>query len=389
MKKILVFNYSEISLKKKNRKFFEDKLYHHINNIAKHFNLGKTWFIRGRFYLEIYNESQLQKSLEYFEKIFGIQSIFLGYKTDKDFDKICLAAKALTTEKKGVKTFKINAKRADKSFPINSMEINRELGGYILDNYPELTVDVHNPDMEIIVEIHKNFSFIMTKIIDCIGGLPYGSAGKVVSLLSGGIDSPVATWLMMKRGCEVVPLHFYTPPYTGNKLTDKIERLVKTLSLYSVNGITLYMINFTQIQIAIKKYAHDKFTTILSRRFMLKIANEIATNLNALGIITGDALGQVASQTLENLYCVNEASNLPVFRPLIGFDKQEIENLAKKIGTYPISIEEGIDCCHLFSPKNPETRGKIDMVKEEEEKVLKALNYDLPFEVETKHLTPF
>ncbi|KAA0258555.1 tRNA 4-thiouridine(8) synthase ThiI [Deferribacter autotrophicus] len=387
MKKVLVFNYSEISLKKKNRKYFEDKVFAHIKKIADFYSLGKTKSLRGRFYIEVRNEENLDSATDRFQKVFGLQSVFLGYKTEKEVEKLVETASKLVKEQDN--TFKIKAKRTDKSFKLNSMELNQIVGSKILELFPKLNVDVHHPDAELIVEIHKDFAFVMRKLFSCSKGLPYASSGKVVTLLSGGIDSPVATWMMMKRGCEVIPVHFHTPPYTGDSLVKKIKDIAKVLSYYANEEINLHLVNFTEIQVAIKKFADDKFTTILSRRFMLKIAEEIAVKNGAKGIVTGDALGQVASQTLENIMCINEVAKLPVLRPLIGFDKDEIENIAKKIRTYEISITEGIDCCHLFSPKNPETKGKIDAVVAEERKVIDALGEKIPYNYEIVKISPY
>ncbi|MGA1845644.1 tRNA uracil 4-sulfurtransferase ThiI [Deferribacter abyssi] len=387
MKKVLVFNYSEISLKKKNRKYFEEKVFFHIKKIADFYLLGKTRFLRGRFYIEVNNEEKLNRAVDRFRNVFGLQSVFLGYKTEKEIENLVEAASKLISEQDN--SFKIKSKRTDKSFKLNSMELNQIIGSKILEIFPKLNVNVHRPDAELIIEIHKDFAFVMKKLFNCSKGLPYASSGKVVTLLSGGIDSPVATWMMMKRGCEIIPVHFHTPPYTGATLIEKIKNIVRSLSYYADKEISLHLVNFTDIQVAIKKFAHDKFTTILSRRFMLKIAEEIAIQNDAKGIVTGDALGQVASQTLENIMCINEVVKLPVLRPLIGFDKDEIEGIAKKIKTYEISIMDGVDCCHLFSPKNPETRGKIETVIAEEQKVIDALNGKIPYNCEIVTITSY
>jgi thiamine biosynthesis protein ThiI len=379
MKKCIVFNYTEIGLKKGNRKYFESILFNHLKKVAGKYNLKDFKNYRGRYILFYPPSFNTEIMLNDFSKIFGLNNIFTGYFIERDFKKALEVSKILL---KNAKTFKIAAKRIDKTFNPNSMKININFGADILETMPELKVDVKNPEILLHFEIFKDGFLIFKHHTKAFGGLPYGTAGKVISLLSGGIDSPVATWMMMKRGCEIIPIHFHTPPYTGEASVEKVKNLAKILSSYTPKPFKLHIVNMTKLQIAIKKYAREKNITILSRRVMAKIAMEIAKKNNALAIVTGEALSQVASQTLHNLNSVNDVYSLPVFRPLIGFDKNEIIEKAKIIGTYETSIGKEIDCCHLFSPSHPETKGKPDIIIEDEKFVFNKINNEFDYDVE-------
>jgi thiamine biosynthesis protein ThiI len=378
MQKCIVFNYTEIGLKKGNRKYFENLLFDNLKKVGKKYNLTDFKRYRGRYILFYPPEIETEQLLKDFSKIFGINNIFIGYFIDRNFDTALEVSKELL---KNSKTFKVSAKRIDKTFTPNSMEININFGAEILEALPDLKVDVKTPETLLHFEVFKDGFLIYKFEISGYSGLPYGSAGKAISLLSGGIDSPVATWMMMKRGCKIIPIHFHTPPYTGEGSLEKVKKLAKILAAYTPDGFNLYIVNMTKLQIAIKKYARQKNITILSRRIMAKIAMEIAEKEKALAIITGEALSQVASQTLDNLNCVNDVYKLPVFRPLIGFDKNEIIEKAKQIGTYETSIGKEIDCCHLFSPSHPETKGKPHIIKADEEFVFEKLD-EFSYEVD-------
>ncbi len=379
MQKCLIFNYSEIGLKKGNRQYFEDVLFGHLRKIASKHNLSNFKKYRGRYVLFLAENSDETLIARDFKKIFGLANVFGGYFVEKDLEE---AFKLIPVLLKDASTFKISARRADKTFNMNSMDINIKAGAYVLEKMQNIKVDVIKPEVTVHFEVYKDGFLIFKHLENCYQGLPVGSAGKAAALFSGGIDSPVAVWLMMKRGCEVIPIHFHTPPYTGEGNLNKVKNLCKVLSEYASKPITLYLVNITEIQLAIKKIAKQKMITLVTRRIMGKISEEIAINENAKAIITGEALSQVASQTMENIGCVNEVFKLPVLRPLIGFDKYEIIEKAKTIGTYEISILPEIDCCHLFSPSHPETRGKIEKVLEEESKIMKYFNNKLVYEFE-------
>lgn len=379
MRKCLVFNYSEIGLKKGNRKYFEEKLYEHLRIVAKRWNLGKFKNYRGRYMLFLDDIDNIQPVIDDFQKIFGLTSVFTGYFTERSFETALVASQDLL---KHAATFKVAAKRIDKSFTPGSMDINANFGGEILEAMPHLKVDVRKPDVMLHFEVFHDGFLIFRHAVSACGGLPYGTSGKVVSMLSGGIDSPVATWMMMKRGCDIIPVHFHTPPYTGDGSLDKVIELAKILAKYTRKGLKLHVVNMTQLQIAIKKHGKQKNITLLSRRVMARISMEIALKEKALGIVTGEALSQVASQTIHNLNCVNDIYTLPAFRPLIGFDKVEIIERAQKIGTFDTSIRPEVDCCQLFSPSHPETKGKPQIILADETHVLKTFDGEFPYEVD-------
>jgi thiamine biosynthesis protein ThiI len=374
-----MFNYSEIGLKKGNRQYFEDVLFGQLRKVALKHNLNRFKRYRGRYVLFLPADANEEFIAKDFKKIFGLSNVFGGFFTEKDFSK---AIKLIPDLLKDCKTFKIAARRADKSFHMNSMQINTEAGAFVLEKLKNIKVDVVHPEITIHFEVYKDGFLILKHLESCFQGLPVGSSGKAVSLFSGGIDSPVAVWMMMKRGCEVIPIHFHTPPYTGEGSLNKVKNLCKVLSEYALKPMELYIVNITELQLAVKRYGKHKMGTILIRRIMGKIASEIAEKEQAGAIITGEALSQVASQTLENIICVNEVFKLPVFRPLIGFDKYEIIEKAKMIGTYDISIQPEIDCCHLFSPSHPETKGKLEKILEEEKKVMIHFDNKLKYEIE-------
>ncbi len=385
MQKCLIFNYSEIGLKKGNRQYFEDVLLGHLRKVANKYNLNDFKRYRGRYVLFLkdnHNETVIAKD---FKKVFGLANVFGGYFTEKDLDATMQVIPELLGDSR---TFKIAARRTDKTFPLNSMAINVELGARVLEKIDNIRVDVKDPEIVIHVEVYKDGFLVFKHLENCFQGLPVGSSGKAVSLFSGGIDSPVAVWMMMKRGCEVIPIHFHTPPYTGDGSIEKVKNLCKVLSEYALKPISLYLVNITNMQLAVKKFAKQKYITILTRRIMGKISSEIAVKEDANAIITGEALSQVASQTIENINCVNAVFKLPVFRPLIGFDKYEIINIAKKIGTFNISILPETDCCHIFSPSHPETRGNLEKIIEAETEVMHHFDNNLEYEFEVVKIFP-
>lgn len=385
MKRCLLISVGELILKGKNRSSFENILIKKIKETVK--RAGSYEFKRYRARYAVIaktDDANFQELVARLRNIFGIAVIFQGYIVSRDMDSI--KESVLKVAKKH-STFKIRSKRHDKSYAIKSFELNREIGDFVLSEVPGVRVDVHNPEQVINIEIFEDSAVVFTEAAKGVGGLPYGTAGRVVSLFSGGIDSPVASWMMMKRGCEIIPVHFHTPPYTGEGSLLKVKDLIKHLTTFAGKPIISYFVNFTAIQLAIKKCVPDKYVTIVSRRFMGRIAEEIARTEKAKGVISGESLAQVASQTLENMLCVDEVFSLVVLRPLVGFDKGEIIQKARYIGTYDISIRKEIDCCHLFVPKRPETKANIESVCNAEKGVFEMLGSDWKYDYSIEYIS--
>jgi len=362
-----VVRYSEIGLKGKNREFFEKKLIDNILKIVRPAAVNKRY---GRIIVRIgrNDPNALEERLKY---VMGIQNYSLGYALAHDIDevkKVSLELAKLEVEK-GYKTFKVSAQRGYKDFPLNSIELNREIGGYIYENIPGLKVDVHNPEFEIGIDVREKEIFVFSGKKYLSGGLPVGVSGRALLLLSGGIDSPVAGWYAMRRGLELQTLTFLSPPMTTEKSVQKILDLGRVLARYLPNGLRMWIVPLTEVQMYIKENAPDEYSLILQRRSMMRIANMIARRVKAKAIITGENLGQVASQTLTNMAAIEDASSLLVLRPLIGFDKIETTNKAKEIGTFEISIQPYIDSCVAFAPKKPATKSDINEIRKIEEKL--------------------
>lgn len=370
MKKILLIKYGEIMLKGQNRSYFESQLIRNIrNNINDlcEYNLRKT---HGRIYIEIINSSKTHRDIALvISKVFGIIAVSFANELDSDFSLIKEKSIILAKEakNKGYKTFKIATKRADKTFRPNSMEVSKIIGSEILDNVDGFNVDVRKPEIIIKIEI-RDKTYIYYDEIKGNGGMPVGSAGKGILLLSGGIDSPVAGYMTAKRGLKLEACYFHSHPYTTEQAKEKVIELAKKLAVFN-NGIKLHIVNFTTTQLEIYDKCPHKQLTIIMRRVMMKIAEQIAIKSNAQALITGESLGQVASQTLESLQVTNEAVNMVVFRPLIGMDKIEVIRIAEQINTYETSILPYEDCCTIFVAKHPETKPKIKFIKQSEEKI--------------------
>lgn len=367
MERVFVVRYSEIGLKGKNREFFEKKLIDNILKIVRPAAVNKRY---GRIIVRIgrNDPNALEERLKY---VMGIQNYSLGYALAHDIDevkKVSLELAKLEVEK-GYKTFKVSAQRGYKDFPLNSIELNREIGGYIYENIPGLKVDVHNPEFEIGIDVREKEIFVFSGKKYLSGGLPVGVSGRALLLLSGGIDSPVAGWYAMRRGLELQTLTFLSPPMTTEKSVQKILDLGRVLARYLPNGLRMWIVPLTEVQMYIKENAPDEYSLILQRRSMMRIANMIARRVKAKAIITGENLGQVASQTLTNMAAIEDASSLLVIRPLIGFDKIETTNKAKEIGTFEISIQPYIDSCVAFAPKKPATKSDINEIRKVEEKL--------------------
>lgn len=370
--KIFVIRYSEVALKGKNRSWFENKLMNNIKDHLCNFKNIKIKKIYGRIILTTEsNAEQIKTALRY---IPGIANFSQANLSSHNMDNIKAEAIDVTRDflsQCNLKTipFKVESRRSEKRFALNSQQISAQIGGDLLQEFPELKVDLHTPVMEVGVEIWPDDqSIIYLEKIQGQGGLPVGSSGNVFSFLSGGIDSPVSSWHMMKRGCKTTYLHFYSYPFVGEESKQKIIDLAKHLSRFQKKS-TLKVIPFTEVQKAIKANCTERYRTILYRRFMYLIANEMKKDEKVTAYVTGEAVGQVASQTIENITCTEDASTVPVLRPLIGMEKAEIIEKAKQIGSFPISIQPFPDCCTVFQPQRPETKGKVKILREEEQKL--------------------
>lgn len=368
--KAFMIKYAEIGTKGKNRYVFEDVL---CSRIKEHIDGLGDFAIRreyGRIYIEALADFDYEDVVNELKKVFGIVGICPIVVEDKvEFDAIRDKSIEYMKERYGNKelTFKVYTRRADKSFPMESMEVNSEVGHYILEQFPEYKVDVHNPDVMLTIEIRERI-YIYSEIIKGAGGLPVGTNGKAMLLLSGGIDSPVAGYMISKRGVELEAVYFNAPPYTSERAKQKVIDLARIVSGYS-GPIKLHIVNFTDIQLAIyEKCPHDELTIIM-RRYMMRIAEHLANNNGCHALITGESIGQVASQTMQSLYCTNEVCNIPVFRPCIGMDKQDIIDISEMIDTYETSILPYEDCCTIFVAKHPVTKPNLDIIKRSETKL--------------------
>ena len=368
MYKAFLIKYGEIGVKGKNRYLFEDALVRQIRYALKEvdgeFNVTKE---NGRIYATAVSDFDYDEAVAALKRVFGIIGICPVVQIeDNGFDDLAKHVVEYfdaTYPDKNI-TFKVNARRARKNYPMDSMEINMELGGRLLDAFPELKVDVHKPEVLLQVEIRNKINIYSVEIPGP-GGMPIGTAGKAMLLLSGGIDSPVAGYMIAKRGVQIEATYFHAPPYTSDRAKQKVVDLAKLVSRYS-GPMVLNVVNFTDIQLAIyEKCPHDELTIIM-RRYMMRIAEELGKKSGCLGLITGESIGQVASQTMQSLYCTNEVCEMPVFRPVIGFDKQEIIDLSEKIGTYETSIQPFEDCCTIFVAKHPVTKPNLNIIKNDE-----------------------
>ena len=367
MQRVILVRYAEIHLKGLNRPFFERLLVDRIKQALEPIRVNVERE-QGRIFVYGVEEEQLKDSMERLKRVFGIHSISPACCVDKDWNTIRDAAIAETKElvQNGTQmTFKCFARRADKRFMMTSEQICRELGHELLEAYPNLSVDVHRPEMKVTVEIRQQSAFVYTKEILGAGGMPVGSNGKAMLLISGGIDSLVAGYMIAKRGVVLDAVHFYSYPYTSERARDKVVELAKLVSRYA-GVINLYLVPFTDIQLTIYDKCPSTETTVLMRRLMMKIAERIAKDTGSLALITGESIGQVASQTIESLCVTDDAVSMPVFRPLIGFDKEEIIEKAQRIGTFETSILPYEDCCTVFVPKHPVTKPKVDKLRESE-----------------------
>lgn len=357
----IIIRYGEISTKGRNRKLFIDKLRKSIKPLLRNTPKAKIDASRDRMYILLNGENG-EGIIEGLRGIFGIQSFSPAIKVDKDIDLMKEAALSLFKQVyKPGNTFKITGKRSDKTFPLTSEDINQEFGAHLLINTEGLKVDVKKPDINLLIEIRIEAAYLSCETIRGAGGLPVGSSGKGMLMLSGGIDSPVAGYLAMKRGLEIEGVHFYSPPFTSERSKQKVIDLTEKLA--NVSGyVDLHIVPFTEIQQVIQKQIPENYSMTTTRRMMLRITDELRKKREGLAIITGESLGQVASQTLESMYAINEVTNTPIIRPLITIDKHDTIEIAQQIDTYDISIRPFDDCCTVFVPSSPKTKPKRDKV---------------------------
>ena len=367
MDKIILLKYGEIILKGLNRPRFEKIL---VDNISQYIDKTKVkvWRAQATIYVEpLCDDVDMQKLAEKLSKVFGIVAVALAHVVPKDMDAICKKAAEIASVTKG-NTFKVEAKRADKKFPFKSPEICMQAGGYTLSKNTGLKVDVHNPDFVINVEIRDFAAYLYAEKIQGVGGMPIGTNGKATLLLSGGIDSPVAGYMIAKRGVELNAVHFYSYPYTSERAKEKVLDLAQILANYC-GEIKVHVVPFTDIQLAINEKCPEEQLTVIMRRIMMQIADKIASDTGSYALITGESIGQVASQTIQAIAVTNAVVGMPVFRPLIGMDKDEIIQISRKIGTFETSILPYEDCCTVFTPKHPTTKPNIERIMQSESKL--------------------
>jgi len=367
MYNIAAVSFGELYLKGKNKGSFEQKLIDQIKYALKEFKDVSVYKDSGKVFIESKNEGDMDKIVEKARKVFGISIISPCVKTTKDVDTIIEKTIELfryLLSKEDIKTFKIKTKRSDKEFPLKSMDFSALVGGKILENFSFVKVDVHTPDVEVYIDI-KKCCYISSERIKTLGGLPLGSNGRALLLLSGGIDSPVAGYMIAKRGVEIDALYFHTYPFTSERANEKVIKLKQKLEEYC-GKIKLYSINMLEIHKAIREFCKEEETTILARRFMMRIAEKIALENKIDMLITGESLGQVASQTMKSMAVIEDAINMPILKPLVGLDKSEIIEIAREIGTYETSILPYDDCCSVFAPQHPLINPKLESIKRSE-----------------------
>lgn len=384
---ILLIKYGELTLKGRNRNVFVDQLIRNIRHKLAAFPSVKFEKTHGRLFIHLH-DAAAEPVIEALQQVFGIVGISPVLRTELQMQEIEAAAAALmATQDKVGRTFKVETKRPNKRFPLTSQDINRQVGSFVLRQSEHLSVDVHQPDVWLSVEVRAHGAYVYCESYPGLGGFPVGVSGKVMLLLSGGIDSPVAGYLTMKRGVEVEAVHFHSYPYTSERALQKVEDLAEQLSAYS-GRIALHVVPFTEIQTKIRETCQDSYSITVMRRFMLRIAEALAEKRGALALATGESLGQVASQTLESMRAINDVVALPVLRPLISMDKQEIIAVAKQIDTYETSILPYEDCCTVFVPKSPQTRPNLERTRAQEKGLdIDALVAAAVADTETKMLS--
>ncbi len=371
MKELLLLKYGEIVLKGANRKYFEDMLCRQLREKAKPIGDFEIYRAQSTIYIEPKSEDcDIDAMMAAAGKVFGIVAICRAAVCEKNMESILETVRAyIPPHMAGKRTFKVEAKRSDKRFPLNSMEIAAEAGGVILESCPGIRVDVHDPDITVKVEVREFGAYVHPGPVKGAGGMPVGTNGRGLLLLSGGIDSPVAGYMMAKRGLAIEAIHFESFPYTSEMARDKVLRLAEIVSEYNRDRMIVHVVSLTHIQEELVKHCEEDYFTLLLRRYMMAIADKVAHKFGCGALVTGESLGQVASQTTEALGVTNPLATLPVFRPCIGLDKEDIVQIARRIGTFETSIEPFEDCCTVFTPRHPRTRPELQKVLVQEEKL--------------------
>ncbi|MEC5421915.1 tRNA uracil 4-sulfurtransferase ThiI [Virgibacillus sp. C22-A2] len=362
----ILIRYGEMALKGKNIKKFIIKLQENIQQKLKEFPAAKVKRTQGRMFV-LLNGHEPDPIIEKCKNIFGIQSLSLAVKVENEVEHIKEAALFALKNAENASTFKVSSRRINKNFPLRSQEMNQVLGGHLLSHTEGILVDVHNPDIEIKVETRLEATYITSSVVSGLGGLPVGTSGKSLLLLSGGIDSPVAGYLAMKRGVQIEAIHFHSPPFTSERAKDKVLDLAKQLTKYGTS-VKVHIVPFTKLQQEIFREMPDGYAMTIMRRMMMRISQLVCDKESILSMTTGENLGQVASQTMESMNTINEVTNYPVIRPLVTMDKTEIIAISKKIGTYETSILPYEDCCTIFVPKSPKTKPRRDKANQFETK---------------------
>lgn len=370
MKEVILIKLGEIVLKGLNRKSFEDRLIKNIKHRLHRIGAFKVRNAQSIITVEpVFDDIDMDETADCIAGIFGIAAFSRACVAEKDIGSIKeTACRYLEDTFSTTASFKVEAKRSDKQFPLTSPQIAQEVGGCLAERFPDVAVDVHHPETVVTVEIREDAAYIHAGVIRGAGGIPVGTGGKAAILISGGIDSPVAAYMMAKRGIELTAIHFASPPYTSERAEEKVRQLLEKVAVYS-GGMKMYTVPFTRLQEAIRDQCHEEYFTIIMRRLMMTIAQEIARKNDCQALITGESLGQVASQTIGAIACTDEACQMPVFRPLIGMDKEEIITISRKIDTFSTSIQPYEDCCTVFTPRHPRTRPVLKNVLAQQDKI--------------------
>ena len=360
---IFLLKLGEVVLKGLNRRSFEDKLLSNVRRRLRGCGSFQVYLRQSTIYVEPQGECDMEAAWEACRQVFGVVSIARAVPCEKTVEAITdTAEKYLASEFANAKSFEVESKRADKSYYLNSIQISQEVGGELAERFPSVAVDVHNPDLTVYVEIREKAAYVHAPAVPGAGGLPVGMGGRAVSLLSGGIDSPVSSWMMARRGVELEMVHFVSPPYTSQQAQDKVLELAHLLTGYC-GRLVVHIVPFTKIQEEIRKNCPEEYFTLIMRRFMMRLAQAVARKIGAKALVTGESLGQVASQTMLALGTTDDVCEMPVLRPLIGMDKVEIIRIARQIGTFDTSILPYEDCCTVFTPRHPCTRPKLEDVR--------------------------
>ena len=364
---IFLLKLGEVVLKGQNRQSFEDKLLANVRRRVKNCGSFQCSLRQSTIYVEPQGEDcDMEAAWDACRQVFGIAAVARAVPCEKTVDAIVEAARTYLADAFAVaKSFKVESKRADKMFPMNSIQLSQAVGGDLAELFPHVAVDVHTPDLTVFVEIREKYAYVHTPSVPGAGGLPIGMGGRAVSLLSGGIDSPVSSWMMARRGVELEMVHFVSPPYTSQQAQDKVLELARLLTAWT-GRLLVHIVPFTEIQEEIRRNCPEEYFTLIMRRFMMRLADMLARELRCRALVTGENLGQVASQTMQALAVSEDVATMPVLRPLIGLDKEEIVKIARKIGTFDTSILPYEDCCTVFTPRHPKTKPSVEETREYE-----------------------